>query len=52
VEETVGGAELELGSRPPLVNSIEGEALRNTSAVLATSVNNIPRRTTTSNCHL
>jgi hypothetical protein len=37
---------------PPLVNSIEGEALRNASVMLAASVNKIPRRTTTSNRHL
>jgi hypothetical protein len=37
---------------PPPVNSIEGEALKNASVMLAASVNKIPRRTTTSNRHL
>jgi hypothetical protein len=37
---------------PPDVNSIEGEALRKASVMLATKVVKIPRRTTTSNKHL
>ncbi len=35
-----------------LVNSIEGEALRKASVMLAISFNNIPRRTITFNRHL